>query len=111
MLRAAFFALPAFGAIRGALLGGGQSIIKDEIDLQILKHVMVIIQPEIMRNIHTLRARQTIGTGGAVDGQHFLLGFRHPINQGQIFGGQGIGAALAGDFQIFPELGHGIHAA
>jgi len=111
MLRAALLALTAFGAIRGALLGGGHPIIKDEIGLWIFKHMMVIIQPEIMGNIHALRAGQTITTGSAVDGHHFLVRFRHPINQGQIFGGKGIGAAFAGDFQVFLELGHGIHAA
>ena len=111
MLRAAFPALPALGAVRGALLGSGHPIIKEEIDFRILKHMMVVVESEIMGDIHTFRAWQAIGTGGAVDGQHFLVGFRHPINQGQIFGGQGIGAALAGDFQIFLQLGQGIHAA
>ncbi len=56
MLRAVFLAFPAFGAIRGPLLGGGHLIIKDEVDLLVLKYMMVIIQPEIMGNIHTLWA-------------------------------------------------------
>ena len=82
MLRAAFLTLSALGAIRCALLGGGHLIVEDEIDLRVIEHKKVIIQPEVMGNIHALRARQTIGTGRAVDGQHFSVRFRHLINQG-----------------------------
>jgi hypothetical protein len=45
MLRTAFLTLPALGAIRCALLGGGHLIVKDEIDLRVIEHKKVIIEP------------------------------------------------------------------
>ncbi len=111
MLRTAFLAFSAFGAIRGALLGGSHPIIEEEIDLLILEHMKIVIQPEIMGNIYALWTGQAIAAGRAANGQHFLVCFRHLIDQSQILGRKGIGSSLAGDFQIFPELGHGIHTA
>ncbi len=82
MLRTAFLTFPALGAIRRALLGGGHLIINDDTELRIIEHKKVIIQPEIMGEIHALGTGQTIGTGRAVDWQHFSVRFRHLIDQG-----------------------------
>ena len=97
MLRAAFLTLPALSAIRCALLGGGHLIIKDEINLLILKYMEVIIKPEVMGNIHPLLTGQAIGAGRAVNREHFFVRFRYSIDQRQLFGGDGIGEAFLGD--------------
>jgi hypothetical protein len=96
VLRTPFLAFPALGTIRCPLLRRGHLIIKDEIDLLILKYMEVIIKPEVMGNIHPLRTGQAIGTGRAVKGKHFLVRFRHLIDQSQLFGGEGIGSAFLG---------------
>jgi hypothetical protein len=100
MLRAAFLTFPAFGTIRCPLLGGEHAIIKDEVDLRVLEHIEVIIQPKVLGNIDSLRAGYTIGTGRAINLQHFFIHLCYPIEQSQLFGGKGIRSGLSGDFDV-----------
>jgi len=93
-LRAPLLAFAALGAIRRPLFGRSHLIIEEEINLLIRKNMEVIIQPEVMGNIHPLGTGQTVGTRRAVNGKHFFVRFRHLIDQSQLSGGKGIGAAF-----------------